>query len=223
MPKAAATDDENKRKNKGDAAKWFPDDIEALIETLYINRNKYRTGDNSASFKTAAWQIVAEKLAELHEERPEKDEKGKGKGGVKTPRACMDKWKSVSHILLRSKVWLTDPSEQLKEAFKACRKLQGVSGFAWSPFTGCQAANLNESAWKDWVKIKVSYTTISMLFESLLNAHLYRSMHQLSRIRTIHSQSGTKCSNSTVLLLLRAKTRFIPEPRSCGLEARSVT
>lgn len=101
MPKAI-DQVQSKRKNKTEAAKWYIEDVEALISTLYANLEKYRTDDNSASFKTGVWSVVAEQLAELHEERPEKDDEGKGRGGPKTVRACADKWKSVSRILLSS-------------------------------------------------------------------------------------------------------------------------
>ena len=100
MPQANKNQPESKRKNKSEAAKWYPDDVEALINTLYTNLDKYRTDENSASFKPAVWTVVAAKLAELHDAQPEKDEKDKGKGGPKTARACSDKWKTVRHILV---------------------------------------------------------------------------------------------------------------------------
>jgi hypothetical protein len=53
-----AGQNQNKHKNKSEAATGYPEDVEALINTLYTNLDKYRTNDNLASFKPAVWSVV---------------------------------------------------------------------------------------------------------------------------------------------------------------------
>lgn len=139
----------NKRVNKELAADWSDEDIALLIDTLYALPPKYGTDAKSASFKKPAFVAASKALEEIP----------RISGGPKTMQSCKDKWKTASisapsplpniaHVLIS--IFL-----KLKAQYAACVWLQNVSGFAWNPLVGCAVENMDEDAWKDWVKIKV--------------------------------------------------------------------
>ena len=128
--------------------RWKDSEVSSLIDLIYEHGHKFSTDSQSASYKSAFWTFLATKLVDDNDEP------------LKNADQIKNKYKQVSSICFDVLKWcliLDTILKQLKKAYAVCRRLQSLSGFGWSPYTGCDIENLNKKAWEDWVAISVRF------------------------------------------------------------------